>query len=115
MRTWGRTTDEFGNKTWVLVETDTNGYNDAVYLTALAQEIQLNLGESPVYANNGIPAHQTVVTQVFPDFYVNLIQQRYAAYFASLIITRVQGANPPAYTATAVTHAGATIEAVIPI
>jgi hypothetical protein len=45
MRVFGRTQDILtGAKTWWVVTTDVNGFNDSVYLTALAQVIKLNLG-----------------------------------------------------------------------
>ena len=43
MRTYGRVTNEDGTKTWVEVDTDANGYNDAVYVTTLAQCLQLSV------------------------------------------------------------------------
>ncbi len=107
MRVYGRTYDEYGNPTWVVVETASNGDNSMVYLTALAQDLQLNLGESPFYAQNGIPAQQSVITQVFPDYYAMLAQAQYAKYFASLTITRVPQSNPPVYNVQAVTNQGA--------
>lgn len=114
MRTYGRLTNPDGSKTWVEVDTDANGFNDLVYLTTLAQVLKLNLGESPFFANYGIPAHQTVVTQVFPDYYVMQTQAQFAAYFASLSIIRVPGSFPPAYNATAVTHSGSVLTDTIP-
>jgi hypothetical protein len=113
MRTWGRTTDELGNKTWVEVTTDSNGFSDNVFLTTLVQALKLNLGESPFNANVGIPQYQTIMTQVMPDFYVSNIQQQFAPYFASLVITRVQGAFPPQYNVSAVCHSGAIINETI--
>jgi len=92
---------------WVEVDTDANGFNDNVYLTTLAQVLALNLGESPFFANYGIPQQQTVVTQVYPDFYAAQTQTQFAPYFASLIIKRVQGSSPPVYTVTAISHSGA--------
>jgi hypothetical protein len=109
MRAWGRTYNEDGSYQWVEVSTDANGINDAIYLTALAQVLKLNLGESPIYANSGIPQYQTVMTQIYPDLYVAKIQQQYAPYFASLTIARVQGSNPPQYNVRAMTHSGAII------
>ncbi len=114
MRTWGRTYDSLGNPTWVEVTTDANGFNDNVYLTALAQALKLNLGESPFYANVGIPQYQTIMTQVFPDYYVIMIQSLFAPYFASLVITRVVNVSPPQYNVQAVTHSGAILETAIP-
>lgn len=114
MRTYGRVTNASGGLTWVEVSTDANGFNDQVYLTALAQVLKLNLGESPFYANYGIPAQQTVVTQVFPDYYAMMTQSQFAPLFASLVISRVPGSNPPVYNITAVTHSGSILDATIP-
>ncbi len=109
MRTWGRTYNELGVPTWVEVSTDANGYNDAVYLTTLIQCLKLNLGESPFFANYGIPAQQSVMTQIFPDFYTYQTQSQFAQYFVSLTVQKVQ-ASTPTYDITAVTHTGAVIE-----
>ncbi|WP_455387450.1 hypothetical protein [Petrachloros mirabilis] len=114
MRTYGRTYDLLGNPTWVEVTTDANGYNDGVYLTALAQVLALNLNESPFFANYGIPAHQTVITQVYPDYYAMVTQTQFSPYFAALTITRVLGSSPPVYNVQAITHSGAIINATIP-
>jgi hypothetical protein len=113
MRTYGRITNAEGNLQWVEVTTDANGYNDNVYLTALAQVLKLNLGESPFYANYGIPQYQSVLTQVFPDYYAMMTQKQFAPYFASLVIARVPGSNPPTYNVNAVTHNGAIITTTI--
>lgn len=114
MRIWGRTTDELGNRTWVKVETDANGNNDAVYVTNLIQCLKLNLGESPFFANYGIPAQRSVMTQIFPDFYTYQTQTQFAQFFVSLTVQKV--ASPtPTYNITAVTHAGAVIEEKIPV
>jgi hypothetical protein len=114
MRCWGRTYNEDGTYQWVAVETQANGLNDAFYITALAQCLKLNLGESPLYANAGIPQFQTIATQVAPNFYMARIQQQYSQYFASLTITQVPGALPPQYNVRAVTHSGAVISQNIP-
>ncbi len=122
-RVYGRTTDILtGLKTWVVVKTDDQGFNDAVMVTALAQCLKLNLGESPFYANWGIPGVQSVVSQVAPDYYVALMQQRFAGSFASLIITRQQthlvdrDSRPtPVYNVKILTHRGARIETDIAI
>jgi hypothetical protein len=114
MRTYGRVSDVNGNRTWVVVMTDGNGFNDLVWITTLAQCLYLSPGESPFYANYGIPAVASVLTQVFPDFYVNRTQGQFASKFASLIIQRqpiVQSstlqAPVPTYNIGVVTHAGA--------
>lgn len=116
MRVYGRTRDVLtGKKMWWTVTTDVNGYNDSVYLTALAQVIKLNLGESPFFANYGIPAHQSVVTQIFPDYYMVRIQDQYAPYFASLILSPIpdavddDGRPSPAYNISILTNYGSRI------
>ena len=88
MRTYGRTQDVLtGKKTWHVVVTDPNGFNDSVWLTEVAQVCKLNLGESPFFADWGIPAHPSIVTQVFPDIFMARIQQRLSPHFASMILT----------------------------
>jgi hypothetical protein len=110
MRTYGRVgqVDGYGGQ-WVVVTTDAAGFNDSVYLLALIQGLKLGLGESPVYANVGIPAVQSVITQIFPDWYLMQMQTLYAPYFASLVITRQPLSPTPVYNIQVVTHSGATI------
>jgi len=79
---------------WVEVDTDTRGFNDAVWLTSLSQVLQLNLNESPIFGNWGIPSQQSVTTQIFPDYYVMQTQQYYAQHFLSLIVSRQQAVDP---------------------
>lgn len=113
MRVFGRVYSDPDHWTWEEVDTDANGFNDMVYLTALAQVLKLNLGESPFYSSYGIPGLQSVHSQIPPDYYVMLTQQRYAQFFASLIITREQNAPTtlkqppvPTYDIKAVTQQG---------
>jgi hypothetical protein len=75
-----------GAKTWWVVTTDNDGFNDSVWLTTLAQVCKLNLGESPFFADYGIPAHPSVLSQVYPDYYMARIQQQFASHFASLLM-----------------------------
>lgn len=89
MRTYGRL-----NGVWVKVETDENGFNDAVYATTLIQCLKLVLGESPFYAQYGIPAQTSVVQQVFPDFDVVKTQLQFESFFSNLIISRVPDTTP---------------------
>jgi len=114
MRTYGRTYDEYGNATWVEVTTDANGYNDAVYVTALIQCLKLNLGESPFWADWGIPARPSVMTQVFPDYWMALMQQRFASHFTSLTLTKLPSTTPT-YQISVITQQGSSIEAVIAV
>ncbi|MHB8388146.1 MAG: hypothetical protein ACYDBH_01035 [Acidobacteriaceae bacterium] len=106
MRTYGRIYSEDGSYNWIEVSTDANGNNDNVYLTTLCQVLRLGLGESPFFANYGIPAQQTVVTQVFPDFYVAQTQQQFAPFFKSIAIFRVPS-KTPTYNISVLTHSGA--------
>jgi hypothetical protein len=116
MRTYGRTQDVLsGKKKWWVVTTDLGGFNDSVMLTALAQVIKLNLGESPFFADYGIPAHPSVVMQIFPDFYMARTQQQFAGYFASLILTSQpdavdnDGRPAPSYLINVLTNYGSHI------
>jgi len=114
MRTYGRLGSVNGmGGTWVEVSTDANGDNSNVYLTTIVQTLKLSLGESPFYASYGIPAQQSVVTQVFPDYYVTQTQTQFAPYFASLVITRQQGKTTPTYNVTALCHSGAILTATV--
>lgn len=106
MRTYGRVTNEFGNLVWVLVETDAGGRDDLVWATTVIQTLKLNLGESPFYANYGIPAHTSLVQQIAPDYYAVFTQQQYAQYFGSLIISRDQNARVPTYNLNITTNQG---------
>lgn len=94
MRTYGRTTDESGKQVWTVVETDANGFNDYVMLTTLCQCLLLNLGESPFYAQFGIPAKPSVVQQVFPDYYMAQTQRQFSSFFSSLLLTKLPNDTP---------------------
>lgn len=117
MRTYGRVYDANGqNPKWVVIQTDANGFNDAVYLTTLIQVFKLNLGESPFYSQYGIPAQQTLVQQVAPDFYVMRTQSQFAQYFANLSCARnPTSGNPanPTYTVNVTTHVGAKLNLMV--
>lgn len=112
MRIWGRLPpDVHGKRAWVEVTTDpVTGLNDGVYLTWLAQVLQLNLNESPFYADWGIPAIASVRQQIPPDYYVALTQKRFAKYFAFLSIVKAPptGRLPatPTYIGNVVTNVG---------
>ena len=97
MRTWGRVIDAAGNKKWVIVEEDADGDFSYGWLTTLIQTLKLGLGESPFYAQYGIPAQPSIVQQIYPDYYVSMTQQQFAGYFASLTISKVTGAANPTY------------------
>jgi hypothetical protein len=90
MRTYGRIAGADGTLgRWVEV-TDI----DQVNITTLIQNLKLNLGESPFYSNNGIPAQRSVIQQIFPDYYVTKIQSEFAQYFSTLQITKRPTTTP---------------------
>ncbi|MFT2793029.1 hypothetical protein ACMV5I_23585 [Serratia sp. T13T92] len=106
MRTYGQ--DETGK--WVMITTDANGFNDAVYLTTLVQNLKLAPQESPFFANHGIPANGSVIQQIIPTFYVNRLQQQFSGYFSSLQIALTE-VDPPVYNISAITNSGSKIVA----
>lgn len=105
MRTYGRITNSDETKSWVEVSTDANGFDDMVWLTTLCQVFKLNLNESPFYASYGLPAKDSIVQQVAPDYYMALTQQRFSIHFASLIVSR-QKSFPPTYLVSITTQQG---------
>lgn len=108
MRTWGRVTHADGSKSWVAVESDESGDFTYGWITTLIQALKLGLGESPFYAQYGIPAQQSIVQQIHPDFHVNMTQQQFAGYFASLSINKTEGRDGPIYDIELTTLAGVT-------
>jgi hypothetical protein len=100
MRTYGV------NSSGQWVEILETGY---VYLATLAQTLRLNQGESPFYVNYGIPAQNSVHTQIPPDLAVNRTQTQYAPYFANLTVVKQQNALNPTYNISAVFQNGTTI------
>ena len=120
MRLWGRQYNQDGSYKWMQVNTDAAGYNDACYVTALCQVLQLQTGESPIYANYGIPAQASIATQVFPDMAVYLTQQQYSQFFAFLKIQKANQVNQynvptPVYDVTVITQTGSIINAAVPV
>lgn len=114
MRTYGRVFNHDGTWTWVQVNTDAQGFDDYVWIVTLIQTLLLNRGESPFYANSGIPAQQSVVQQVFPDFYITQTQQQFAPHFASLTLAKLPG-RTPSYRVNATTQQGVRVNEVVPI
>jgi hypothetical protein len=104
MRSYGRDS----NGVWAEI-TDT-GY---IWLATLIQTLRLNRGESPFYAGYGIPAIQSVLTQIAPDAAVAQTQAQFAAYFSSLTVSRVAGAAVPTYNVTAVFLNGQVIQTTV--
>jgi hypothetical protein len=116
MRAWGRVYNEDGTYYWAAATTDAQGDNSYVYITQLIQWLKLNLGESPFYANAGIPARRAVATDVSPDFYVLYAQQQFAQFFAMLNISKINNANdPPTYQINLITFQGVPIQTTVPV
>jgi hypothetical protein len=90
MRVYGRVPVDQRNPKgplkWVVVQTTTQGFDDDVYICALAQTLKLNTNESPFWGNYGLPAHQSIMQQVMPDYYILQAQRFYSSFFASLIV-----------------------------
>lgn len=103
------------NGAWTEISTDSNGFDDAVWLTTLLNCIQLSIGESPFFANYGIPAQQSIVTQVQPDFYISQLQSQFAQFFSSLQIIKQTGTRNPTYQINVITNQGAKITALMPV
>jgi len=114
MRTYGRVYQN-GAWKWVEVQSDANGNFEQGYATTLIQVLKLALGESPFYANYGIPAQRAVIQQVFPDYYVTVTQQQFAPFFASLTITKQQQSATPTYDVSIVTTLGTPIQAQVAV
>jgi hypothetical protein len=110
MHTWGRTYNEDGTYQWVKVSTDASGQNDNVYATTVCQVLKLSRNESPIFSNYGIPAQQSVTTQIPPDVYVAQTQQQFAPHFASLTIQRLPGSPLPSYAVGIIAHNGAILD-----
>jgi hypothetical protein len=105
MRTYG-----VDPKTKQWVEVTNTSY---VWLATLAQTLRLNQGESPFYANYGIPAQNSVLTQIPPDLAVNRTQTQFAPYFASLTVLKQQNAVNPTYNVNAVFQNGTIISTTV--
>ena len=101
MRTYGKNADG----QWVEI-TETS----YVWLATLAQTLRLSQGESPYYANYGIPSHDSVMSQVAPNAAVNRTQQQYAPYFASLTVLKDNLATQPTYRISAVFQNGTVMQ-----
>lgn len=101
MRSYGK------NASGQWVQIDEQNY---IYLATLIQTLRLSQGESPIYANYGIPGEQSVMTQIAPDAAVTRTQSQFAQYFSSLTIMRDQNASNPTYNISAVFLNGTVIQ-----
>lgn len=107
------------NYVWVTISTAANGDNSLVYIVSLINYLLLNLNESPFAANAGLPAHQSVMQQVAPDYYVSIAQQTFAPYFLYLSITKqavtqtTTQTPTPTYAITCITPTGVNLNALV--
>ncbi|HUZ33904.1 MAG TPA: hypothetical protein VMV19_17620 [Xanthobacteraceae bacterium] len=113
MRTYARVRNADGTKTWITISTTASGDSSMVWLVTLCQVLLLNLNESPMFGNYGLPAQQSVMQQVAPDYYISRTQQQFAPYFASLLIAKISS-NPPTYNIAVTTFAGASLNFALP-
>lgn len=117
MRTYGRVAPDplYPDRLeWRVVETDENGLNDMVYVTALCQVLKLNLGESPFWAQFGLPARDSVMQQFAPDLYVARTQRYFGPFFTALLVVKVEAADPT-YRVAITTHNGVVLNRLVPV
>jgi hypothetical protein len=84
-----------------------------VQLATLVQTLRLQQGESPFFATYGIPAQQSVMSQIAPDAAVSRTQSQFSQFFASLSLTRVASATSPTYDIRAVFQNGTVIQSTL--
>ncbi|MDI2113089.1 hypothetical protein [Commensalibacter nepenthis] len=100
--------EDTGKEEWLVLTSD-----DDVYVYWLIQVLRLVLGESPFYSTYGIPAVETIATNIYPDYYVALVRDQFSPYFASLTITRVTQERDPIYNVNVLTNNGRQINQII--
>jgi len=103
MRSYGR--DQNGD--WVQINE-----TSYIWLATLAQTLRLTPGESPFYAEYGIPSVSSVQNQVPPDAAIARTQSQYSPYFASLTVIK-QNTFEPTYRINAVFKDGTVISNVV--
>lgn len=89
MKIWTRKWQEDGTRKWIEVTG-----NQAI-IAWLQNVLLLQLGEEPFYADWGIPVTQTLANRYWPDYYLNLIQQRFADQVSFIKITPERSDNDP--------------------
>lgn len=104
MRVWGRN----AAGAWVAITNPSYAR-----LLQLEQTLRLNQGESPLYGNVGIPAQQSVNTQIAPDAAVARTVAQFQPYFASLTVKRDNTASDPTWALRAIFLDGTIVEALI--
>lgn len=64
---------------------------------------------------NTVATRRTRDIDGYPDYYVNMVQQQFAGYFASLAISRVDGAENPTYNIDVVFFNGTSYRMQVPV
>lgn len=102
MRVWTRVMGSDGKRTWQPVD------NDQGNIAWLQNALLLQLGESPFWTDWGLPVSKTLVSQIWPDYYLNMTQQRFRDVFPTLQVTRqrVDGQSDPVYSIRAILSDG---------
>ena len=77
------------NGQWHEMSAATGYTEDDIYLTELVHAFKLVLGESPFFADVGIPQQETIISQIHPDFYVDRIRQFFTPFFSHLVVTKL--------------------------
>lgn len=99
---------------WVEVVSDSINGDTYPQLTTLIQNLKLSPGESPFYAANGIPAQQSIITQIYPDFYVQQIQKQFSSQFATLGLSR-RPTVEPIYDINIITKQGTVLNEIVAV
>ncbi|UMM63143.1 hypothetical protein [Aristophania vespae] len=82
MRVWTRQFQSDGTRKWVAVTG-----NQAI-IAWLQNNLLLQLGESPFYADKGLPVTQSLISRIWPDYYLNQLQEFFRDYVSTIQITR---------------------------
>ncbi|WP_321868593.1 hypothetical protein [Paraburkholderia tropica] len=111
-----------GGYVWIEIDSQSNSNDGYVWLATLCQCLQLVKGESAFFSQYGISSPQAVISQVYPDYDVQVTQQQFQSKFASLTITRSpsgkledDGSTSPVYNVFAVLLDGTTVQTTVGI
>lgn len=97
MRVWGKLKNTDGTYKWVAYGDNLPGGRDMAYFIWLQNVLLLVVGEDPFNPDWGGWSFKSMAQAIWPDYYMQLTQQRMAPYFSSLAITR--GTAPDSVTA----------------
>ena len=66
---------------------------DLVRFAELCQVLKAEPREMPFNSNYGIPAQESVMSRIFPDYWMMKVQSQFVQFFLSLIISRDKSAD----------------------